>query len=58
MAKNGKYITTQMRIASLSHKNNNESLETKEKVADLSNYIIVWKKKKARQEEILILIDY
>ncbi len=55
----GKYITMQIWNASLSHKNNNKPLESKqEKVADLSQYTIVWKKKKARQEEILILIDF
>jgi hypothetical protein len=55
---NGKYITTQIRIASLSHRKNNTTQETKEKVADLSQYTIVWKKKKARQKEMKVLIDF
>jgi hypothetical protein len=56
---NGKYITTQIRITSLSHRNNKKTLEPKaEKVADLSEYVIVWKKGKARQEEMQVLSEY
>jgi len=56
---NGKYITTQIRITSLSHRNYNKSLEPKaEKVADLSKYVIVWKKGKARQEAMQVLSEY
>ena len=54
---NGKYITTQIRIASLSHRKENKVQETKEIVADLSQYTIVWKKK-SKKKEIRILIDF
>ena len=54
----GKYITTQIRIASLSHRKNGTTIETNEKIADLANYTIVWKKKNSRKEVTKVLIDF
>jgi hypothetical protein len=54
---NGKYITTQIRIASLSQGKKFNTTETKEKVADLSQYTIVWKKKSSK-ELMKVLIDF
>ena len=53
----GKYITTQIRIASLSHRKENQAQVTKEKVAELSQYTIVWKKKSTKKE-MKVLIDF
>ena len=56
---NGKYITTQIRITSLSHRNQKKSLEPKEeKLADLSKFVTIWKKGKARQEEMQVLSEF
>ena len=52
----GKFITTQIRIASLSHRKKS-TIETTEKVADLKDFTIVWKKKKSKQEA-RVLIDF
>jgi hypothetical protein len=56
---NGKYITTQIRITSLSHRNQKKSLEpNEEKLADLSKFVTIWKKGKARQDEMQVPSEF
>ena len=56
---NGKYITTQIRITSLSHRNQKKSLgPNEEKLADLGKFVTIWKKGKARQEEMQVMSEF
>ena len=56
---NGKYITTQIRITSLSHRNQKKSLEPKEeKLADLSKFVTIWKRGKQGRKKCRCRVNF